>query len=92
MHGQKTSNNFLERFSKKNSNVKLHRFPSSDSRFVPCGHTDIAKLIFAFRNLTNAPKMASLNKLEDWNCCDNYNCLLERGIWCCSDVRGGERR
>jgi len=40
---------------RKHSNVKFHRFPSSGSRVIPCGQTDMAKLILAFRNLTNAP-------------------------------------
>jgi hypothetical protein len=32
--------NFLKRFSKKPSNIKLHENPSTESRVVPCGQTD----------------------------------------------------
>jgi hypothetical protein len=42
------------------SSTKLHEYPSSGSRVVPLGRTDgqsdMTKLIFAFRNLANAPK------------------------------------
>ena len=39
----------------KCSNIKFHENPSSGSRFVPCGRTDVTKLIVAFRNFANAP-------------------------------------
>jgi hypothetical protein len=32
--------------------------PSNGSRVVPCGQTDMTKLIVAFRNFANAPKIA----------------------------------
>jgi hypothetical protein len=51
--------NFLDRSSKKYSNIKFHENPSSGSPAVPCGRTDVQtwrKLIFAFRNFANAPK------------------------------------
>jgi len=42
----------------KSSNIKLHKYPSSRSRVVPCGQTDRnAKLIVASRNFSNAPKI-----------------------------------
>jgi len=41
----------------KYSNIKFYENPSSGSRVVPCGRTDMTKLIFAFRNFTNAPKI-----------------------------------
>jgi hypothetical protein len=50
---------FLNRLSKKkkSSNIKFHQNPSSRSRVIPCGRTDITKLIVAFRNCANAPKI-----------------------------------
>jgi hypothetical protein len=41
--------------SEKNSNITLHQNPSSGSRVVPGGQTDM-KLIVSFRNFANAPK------------------------------------
>jgi hypothetical protein len=38
------------------SNTKFHGNSSSGSRAVPCGQTDMTKLIDAFRNFTNSPK------------------------------------
>jgi len=32
--------NFLERFSKKSSNTKIHENPSGVNRVVPCGRAD----------------------------------------------------
>jgi hypothetical protein len=43
-------------FEKKSSSVKFHQNPSIGSRAVPCGRTDMKKLIVAFRNFANAPK------------------------------------
>jgi hypothetical protein len=54
---------FLHRFFEKSSNVQFHENPSSGSRVVPCGRTDMTKLIAAFRNFAQAPK----KHLE--NCC-----------------------
>jgi len=42
----------------KDSNIKFHENPSSGSRVVPCGQTDIMKLTVAFRNFANASKYA----------------------------------
>jgi hypothetical protein len=36
--------------------IKFHENPSVGSRVVPCGRTDMTKLIVAFRNFANAPK------------------------------------
>ena len=45
----------------KSSNTKFHENPSSGSRVFPCGRTegrtDMRKLIVAFRNFVNAPKI-----------------------------------
>jgi hypothetical protein len=37
-------------------NIKFHENPSSGSRGVSCGRTDMPKLIVAFRNFSNAIK------------------------------------
>jgi hypothetical protein len=42
-------------FEKKNSNIKFNQNPSSGSRVVPCGQTDM-KVLVAFRDFANAPK------------------------------------
>ena len=49
--------NFLDIFLKKKKrlNIKFYQNPSSGSPGVSYGHTDL-KLIFAFRNFSNAPK------------------------------------
>ena len=47
---------FSQKIFEKYSGIKLHENPSSVSRDVPCGRTDMAKLIVAFRNFVNAPK------------------------------------
>jgi hypothetical protein len=39
---------------------QVHVTPSSGIRVVPCGQTDVSKLIVAFRNFSNAPKMSAL--------------------------------
>jgi hypothetical protein len=46
---------FLQTFQKY-SNIIFHENPSSGSRDVPCGQTDMTKLILAFRNFANVPK------------------------------------
>ena len=59
---------FLNKFSKKNSNTKFYHYPSYESRVVPCGqmhrqtdgHTEMTKLIVAFRNFANEPKNTRL--------------------------------
>jgi hypothetical protein len=43
----------------KYSNIKFHENPSSGSRAVPCGQTDMANLTVAFRNIPNALKRAT---------------------------------
>ena len=46
---------FFRQIFEKYSNIKFHENPSSGSRVVPCGQTDMTKLIVAFRNFANAP-------------------------------------
>ena len=48
---------FSQQIFEKYSNIKFHENPSSGSRVVPCGQTDMTKLIVAFRNFANAPKI-----------------------------------
>jgi len=56
----------------KHSNIKLHDIPSSGSRVVPSGetedrHTDLTKLIVAFRKLSNTTKVFMLcNHLSNY--------------------------
>ena len=51
---------FSRQILKKFSNIKFRANPSSVSRYVPCGQTDVqthtTKLTDAFRNFANAPK------------------------------------
>jgi hypothetical protein len=47
--------NFLNRFL-KNTRIKFHYNPSSGSRVVPCGQTDMAKLVVIFHIFVNTPK------------------------------------
>ena len=51
--------NLLDTFSggEKNSNIKFHKNPSSGSRVVPRGRTDIRSVILAFRSLRTRIKM-----------------------------------
>ena len=43
-------------FCKKPSNIKFLGNPSSGSRIIPCGRTNMTKLITAFCNFANAPE------------------------------------
>jgi len=49
----------------KFSNIKFHENPSSGRGVVPCGRTDMTKLIVAFRGFANAPK-------NDWDAIGRY--------------------
>ena len=42
-------------FFEQHSYTKFNENPSSGSRVVPCGRTDMAKLTSAFRNFEKAP-------------------------------------
>jgi len=48
--------NFRDRYSKKPTNINFLYSPSSESRVVPCGRTDLTKLIVTFRNFAKTPK------------------------------------
>jgi len=47
---------FSRQIFEKSTNIKFHENPSSGSRVVPCGRTDMTKLIAAFRYFANVPK------------------------------------
>jgi len=47
---------FSRQIFEKHSNFKFHKNPSIGSRVVPCGRTDMTKLIVVYRNFANAPK------------------------------------
>jgi len=47
--------------------LKFHENPSSGSRDIPRGQTDITELTVAFRNFSNAPKNAKISALFQQN-------------------------
>ena len=47
---------FSRKVFEKYSRIKFHENPSSGDRVVPCGRTDMTKLIVAFSNFANAHK------------------------------------
>ena len=49
---------FSTDFRQKAQTQSFIKNPSNGSRVVPCGQTDMTKLIVAFRNFANAPKIA----------------------------------
>jgi len=53
---------FSRPFFEKCSNIKFNKNPSSGSRIVPFGRTDMTKLTVAFRNFANAPKTGTHRK------------------------------
>ena len=53
---------FSGHFFENVSNIKFNQSAYSGSRVVPCGQTDVTKLIVAFRNFANAPK----NEKSEW--------------------------
>jgi hypothetical protein len=58
-------------------NIKIHQNPSSDNRVIPCGQTDMTKLIADFGNFENSPKncpkylklLQALTHFEQWRSC-----------------------
>jgi hypothetical protein len=46
-------------FEKKSSNIKFHQNVYSGSQVVPCGQTDMTKLIVTTRNFESAPETDS---------------------------------
>jgi hypothetical protein len=55
---------FLDRFSGTNSNIKFHQNPSSGSRVVPYGRTDMKKPIVAFRNFAKVLEICNLQLIH----------------------------
>ena len=51
---------YSRQFFEKYSNTIFHENPSSGRRVVPCGRTDMTKVIVAFRDFANALKKATL--------------------------------
>jgi hypothetical protein len=51
---------FSRQIFEKYTNIKFHENPPNRSRVFPCGwtggHTDMRKLVVAFRNIANVPK------------------------------------
>jgi hypothetical protein len=51
---------FSRQIFKKSPNIKFHETPSSGSRVVSCGRTDMAKRTVAFSNFANATKTSAI--------------------------------
>jgi hypothetical protein len=49
---------FYRQIFQKYPDVICNENPSTGSQFVPCGQTDMMKLIVAFRSFANTPKNA----------------------------------
>ena len=48
---------FFGEIFEKSSCIRFNQNPSCGNRVVPCGQTDMTKLIVVFRGFANAPKM-----------------------------------
>ena len=48
---------FFWQIFEKSSNIMFHQNPSNGNRVVPCGQTDMTKLVVVFLNFANAPKI-----------------------------------
>jgi hypothetical protein len=55
---------FSRQVFEKYSNIKFHKLPYSGSRVVPCGRTDMTKLIVALRNFANVHKNDSCSNVN----------------------------
>ena len=67
-------NEFSGQIFEKHSNIQFHENLSSGSRVVPCGLTDMTKLMVAFPNSANAPKNGSSVLYSD---CKLHNFTFE---------------
>jgi hypothetical protein len=65
---------FSRHIFEKSSKSKFHQNPYSGSRVVPCGRTDVVKLIVAFRNVANAPKNWNIKILK-------YSKYVDLHVW-----------
>ena len=63
--------NFLDRFSKKSSNIKFHANPSIGNRAVPRGvidgRTDMRNLIVTFRRFTKTLNNGNCKKINTFS-------------------------
>jgi hypothetical protein len=57
----------------KSSNIKFRAGPSNESRFVPCGHADITKLVDSAQNFVNVSKI----KMGQITCYTWYVCMSD---------------
>jgi hypothetical protein len=73
---------FFQQVFEKYANIKFNGILSSGSRVVPCGQTDMTKLIVAFRNFANAPKMAIRHC--NWHCpsVETLCWAMSLYVWC----------
>jgi hypothetical protein len=74
---------FSRQFLKKYSDIKLNENPSSRSRVIPYGQTDMTKLIVAVRNFANAPKNQPVHGVWENNRClfsDPYKTNTRSGL------------
>jgi hypothetical protein len=60
--------------------IKFHKSTSSGSRLVPCGRTDMRKLIVAFRNFAKTPKNLSNRRCR---CCGISCTIHVRPVFLC---------
>jgi len=65
-----------EIFETKSSNIKFNKHPSGGNRVVPCGLTDMTKLILAFHNFVKASKKCELETFVTEWCFSNTLCVL----------------
>jgi len=74
---------FSRQIFENSSNIKFNENPSSENRVVPCGRTDMMKLIFTFHTLANAPrKMINLaiHFFVAWDICEYSKSIRDRKL------------
>jgi hypothetical protein len=57
---------FSRQIFEKYSNIKFRENPFSGNRVVPCGRTDMTKVIVAFRNFAKAAKIGLKLYWRQW--------------------------
>ena len=70
---------FSRQIFEKVLNIKFYQNPCIGSQFVPCGQTDMTKLIVAFLNIANAPKNAAFLASLNYCGCDVRECIISLG-------------
>ena len=78
---------FSRHISEKYLNIKFHENPSSGSRVVPCGKTDMKRLTVAFRNSAKAPRKGS-HIFTFSHCTLHHNKLYHFNLVPNSTIRG----